>query len=392
MRIHAVSLFALLAFGAPANAQIDVAIIAAAGANPADCRFTDVQAYLIGTGVFGSVDLVDVVASTPSLATLQNYDALLTWSNVNYSDSVALGDLLADYVDAGGGVVVATYANSSTSVARYLRGRWQTGGYEIIPAAGGSTSSAATLGVVLDPLHPVMQGVNSFSASLSRPTSTALTPGSTLIAQWSDGKTLVAEGAIAGRIDLGLYPPSSNCSGTSWNVATDGATLVANALLYVAGGGGSSAAYCFGDGTGTLCPCGNPGATGRGCENGTNSGGGLLARLGTSSIGSADLVLSGSGLQPGQPGLYFQGNNAINGGLGILNGDGLRCAGGGIRRIQIRSADVNGSSSTTGNVAAIGAVNAGDVRRYQLWYRNPLNSPCGANFNLTNGIEITWAP
>ena len=162
-------------------------------------------------------------------------------------------------------------------------------------------------------------------------------------------------------------------------------------LVYIPDGGAFTA-YCFGDGTGTLCPCGNTGSTGRGCENGTASGGGLLTGSGSTSIAAANVVLSGSGLQPGQPGLYFQGDNAAVGGNGFVNGDGLRCAGGNIRRLQVRSANVSGESSTTANIAVAGAVNAGDTKRYQLWYRNPLNSPCGTTFNLTNGLEVTWAP
>src|SRR5690606_2203551 len=135
---------------------------------------------------------------------------------------------------------------STTTLARYLQGRWQTGGYEVVPAASGNASGFATLGTVLDPLHPVMQGVASFSGGNSafRPTTTALTAGSTLIAQWSDGKTLVAEGTTSQRIDLGFFPPSSNCSSTWWDFTTDGAELVKNALVYVAGGGGTSATYC----------------------------------------------------------------------------------------------------------------------------------------------------
>jgi len=32
----------------------------------------------------------------------------------------------------------------------------------------------------------------------------------------------------------------------------------------------------------------------------------------------------------------------------------------------------------------------GDVKRYQLWYRDPVTSVCGAQFNLSNGVEVTW--
>ena len=154
-------------------------------------------------------------------------------------------------------------------------------------------------------------------------------------------------------------------------------------------------AYCFGDGTGTVpCPCGNTGAPGRGCANSTASGGGKLSGTGSASVAAGDLVLVGEGAQPGQPGLYFQGNNAINSGNGIANGDGLRCAGGSIRRLQVRVADASGDSQTTVNIAAAGAVSAGDTRRYQWWYRNPApgGSSCGTTFNLSNGLEVVWVP
>ena len=153
----------------------------------------------------------------------------------------------------------------------------------------------------------------------------------------------------------------------------------------------TSTAFCFGDGSGTACPCGNTGGAGEGCANGAGSGGALIA-TGSSSVAAADLVLSGSGLIPSQPGLYFQGNNAINGGTGTQFGDGLRCVGGGVIRLQVRFAGGAGASSTTVDLIAKGGVVPGDTKRYQLWYRDPVSSPCGALFNLTNGIERTFQP
>ncbi|MCB9913912.1 MAG: hypothetical protein H6828_02040 [Planctomycetes bacterium] len=82
----------------------------------------------------------------------------------------------------------------------------------------------------------------------------------------------------------------------------------------------------------------------------------------------------------------------MNGGAGTLFGDGLRCAGGSVVRLQIRVAGASGTSVTTVNVGVKGGVAIGDVRRYQLWYRDPAGSPCGAFFNLTNGLELTWLP
>jgi len=163
-------------------------------------------------------------------------------------------------------------------------------------------------------------------------------------------------------------------------------------FLSVAGISPAGTAYCFGDGTGAACPCGNTGSSGGGCANSASVDGALLEALGSASIRSTSLFLAVQGLVPGQPGVYFQGSDAIDGGHGSPFGDGLRCAGGEITRIEIATADEGGISHTTVDVAAEGGVSAGQTRRYQLWYRDPAGSPCGRGFNLTNGIEIEWRP
>jgi len=145
--------------------------------------------------------------------------------------------------------------------------------------------------------------------------------------------------------------------------------------------------FCFGD----SCPCGNTSADGAGCANGSGVGA-LLWGSGTVNVSSGDLILHAQGLIPSQPGLYFQGNNAVNSGAGTFFGDGLRCAGGGVVRLQVRFADSVGISSTSVDIATRGGCTAGDVKRYQLWYRDPASSPCGAQFTLSNGLEVTWSP
>ncbi|MCB9914793.1 MAG: hypothetical protein H6828_06535 [Planctomycetes bacterium] len=389
------SLFAVLASAPLQAGGPAVAIVAAANTSSSDCRFTDTQAKLAGGGDFSTVDIINAYSTTPTLLDLQPYAAVIVWSNIDFADSATLGDVLADYVDGGGGVVVATFANSEASTNRHLTGRW-TLGYEIILPGSGSQTGTATLGAVPQPGHPIMAGITNFSGGTSsyRPAVTTLTAGSSTIAEWSDGRVLVAEGTVPNRIDLGFYPPSSDCSGGFWTSSTQGAELMRNALLYVAVNGGVGTAYCFGDGTGAPCPCGNNGGTGEGCANSTGAGG-VLTAAGSTSVGVANLKLRGAQLQPGQPGLYFQGLNAVNGGLGTIFGDGLRCAGGGVVRLQVVAANASGLSETTVDVGAVGGVGAGDVRRYQLWYRNPaqpVGSPCGSSFNLTNGVELTWQP
>jgi hypothetical protein len=154
--------------------------------------------------------------------------------------------------------------------------------------------------------------------------------------------------------------------------------------------GGPGISFCSGDGSGTACPCGNTGGAGEGCANDTGSGA-RLSGSGSSSVGADDLVLSTTNLTNG-PGLFFQGDNAINNGSGNPFGDGLRCAGGTVRRLEITFANTgNGfTASTTVSIATDGAVNAGDTKRYQYWYRDPGSSPCSNLFNLSNGYEVSW--
>jgi len=158
--------------------------------------------------------------------------------------------------------------------------------------------------------------------------------------------------------------------------------------------------YCFGDpGLGTPCPCSNDNdesVPGSGCANGVFASGAHLSGSGAASVTADTVVLTTSGLQPSNTGLYFQANNAVNGGHGNPFGDGLRCAGGGLIRLQIRTSNPAGTSSTTIAIGVTGGVSAGDTKRYQCWYRDTSGSqPCGVgvnDFNLSNGYEITWLP
>ncbi|MCB9916048.1 MAG: hypothetical protein H6828_13040 [Planctomycetes bacterium] len=163
--------------------------------------------------------------------------------------------------------------------------------------------------------------------------------------------------------------------------------------ISIAGPAEPGTAFCFCDAPGSA-PCGNEGNAGAGCQNSTGTGGAVLGGSGTALLGSDTVVLNGSGLVPNQPGLYFQGNNAINGGLGVVFGDGIRCAGQNVIRLGVRAADGSGNSSTTGiTVSVKGGVLAGDLKHYQLWYRDPnggAGGPCGNVFNLSNGYTIQW--
>jgi hypothetical protein len=163
---------------------------------------------------------------------------------------------------------------------------------------------------------------------------------------------------------------------------------------YVGPPGTPGVLYCAGDDLSvTWCPCGNTSDGSlrvAGCANSAFASGCRMTGSGTASVGEDDLVLRSERQIPHQPCLYFQGDSRIDGGNGISFGDGLRCASGAVIRLQVRFSDAAGISSTTINIAAKGGVVAGDVKRYQVWYRDYLASPCGWGFNLSNGFEVVW--
>jgi hypothetical protein len=146
--------------------------------------------------------------------------------------------------------------------------------------------------------------------------------------------------------------------------------------------------YCFGDGSGTACPCGNNGAPGNGCASSVNPNGANLSTSGVASLANDTLVLIGTGM-PNSSCLYFQGTTQIS----VAFGDGLRCAGGTVIRLATKT-NVGGASQYPGAgnppVHIKGAVSAPGTRTYQTWYRNAAAFCTPSRFNLTNGVLVTW--
>lgn len=172
-----------------------------------------------------------------------------------------------------------------------------------------------------------------------------------------------------------------------WTSSSPGGVMVGVGGGIYDSGSDPGAPYCFGGGT---CPCGNPGGRQEGCRNSTGSGAALHGS-GSNRMSSANLVLGATQLPPGQPSLFFQGNNGVNNGNGVPFGNGLRCSGGSLVRLQIVLPDVLGQASTSIDIPAAGGVTPGDVRRYQCWYRDPTApTPCNGGHNLTNGYEVAW--
>jgi hypothetical protein len=120
-----------------------------------DNAWSEAAQLLLASGEVSSASFVDARNSTPSLNDLLNYDVVIVWSNYTFNDNVALGDVLADYVDSGGAVVTANFC--------HYQSRWQLAGRymtEYSPLGAGDSFGYGTNMVVDDPNHPIMAGVS----------------------------------------------------------------------------------------------------------------------------------------------------------------------------------------------------------------------------------------
>ncbi|MBK7878365.1 MAG: PD40 domain-containing protein [Planctomycetes bacterium] len=154
-------------------------------------------------------------------------------------------------------------------------------------------------------------------------------------------------------------------------------------------------AFCNADADSTPCPCGNSGPNGLlgGCQNSLGLFGALLCE-GTPRISLDSLRFTGVNL-PNSSALLLQGTARENGGLGVVLGDGLLCVGGSIVRLGSKPVASNSASFPVAGEPTLstqGSVLPGDVKTYQLWYRNSAAYCSSATYNLTNAWEVVWGP
>jgi hypothetical protein len=160
----------------PDHGQKDVLVVAA---DPATEYITALNAYVD----IGTIDFFDAQTGTPTLQELQEYDCAVVWSNYSFSDPVGLGNVLADYVDAGGGVVLQNFS--------YYQG-WQLQGRimsDYCPLGIGSSFARRVLGTY-DAGHPIMAGVTSFIDTFAIALTVVNDP--IVVASYGDGTPLVA--------------------------------------------------------------------------------------------------------------------------------------------------------------------------------------------------------
>lgn len=217
------------------------------------------------------------------------------------------------------------------------------------------------------------------------------------------GSPVVVSSVLSGKDKLRLTHDSTGMSRATWDDdRNDSGDIYAQDL----NGNGTlgppplnATPFCFGDGTQTTaCPCGNSGAPNHGCDNSGATGGAQLGGSGTTSPDT--LVLSSSAELPTVLTIFLQGNAALSN--GVTFGDGVRCAGGSLKRLYSKNA-VGGTASAPGagdppvstRSAALGdPISPGTQRWYQAYYRDPVLTFCpappGNSWNISSGLVVNW--
>lgn len=159
------------------------------------------------------------------------------------------------------------------------------------------------------------------------------------------------------------------------------------------------APFCFGDGSGTNCPCNNNSAAGHpgGCSHSAGNGA-VLTAGGDPSVSLETMQLTLTSAVPNTFGLLVSGQNTLPQmggclGCGLPVFDGLRCAGGSFLRHGIRVTDAFGNvTSPWSSLAGSNGFQIGQVRYFFAFYRTSPSSGCGTGQNSSNGVRVEFLP
>lgn len=110
-----------------------------------------------------------------------------------------------------------------------------------------------------------------------------------------------------------------------------------------------------------------------------------LAGFGSQVVAADNYILRARSIPPGEAGVFLQGAGL----LGAPFRDGILCIASPTVRLQTVASDEAGNALITVSVVQAGAVQPGQQRFYQFWYRDP-GGTCGTGSNFTNGWAVNW--
>ena len=209
--------------GSNAEFGIEVAILGADAASELK-KFGEAISELES---ISGVTTINVSALTPKLEELKVFDAVIVYSNYAYRDNQALGDVIAEYTELGGGVVTMNGENIlfANSENWSLGGKWKANDYSIFEPESQYSRESSDLGEIKMPSHPLINEVKSFKG-LFRISHSEAKENSSLVASWEGGSPLVTfRNDVRAVVDLNFFPTHDQ-----WEKSTDGMQLIENAL------------------------------------------------------------------------------------------------------------------------------------------------------------------
>ncbi len=167
---------------------------------------------------YGSVDYVDGSTALVPLTTLESYTCVLTWNNYQYT--AGQGDILADYVDGGGKVVICGWAITQCA------GRIVDDAAYCPLAGGANQSTPVNLGTTYT--HDILNGVTAING-IGYWVDASLESGATLIAENSASQPLVAinEGTSVVAVNL-VCGDYISWSGDGWLLLNNAVEFLMN--------------------------------------------------------------------------------------------------------------------------------------------------------------------
>ena len=205
------------------------------------------SAVLPGGSVVDTFSLLDYSRQLviPTIEYLRQYEALLVFTDAwpetdqpSYGSYDTIGNLLAEYVDEGGGLVIGQYTTGDLAVG--IRGRLVSPGYAPLKSGGLETGDdESDRAIVLEslefPLHPVFDGVDILGIRLCKSRFSLHVPDldetAILLAVDDRGTNAVAVNAAGNIVVVNTYYKSFAFP----EEYAETVKLVANSLVFVSG-------------------------------------------------------------------------------------------------------------------------------------------------------------
>ncbi len=176
-----------------------------------------------------TINYINVADSIPPVSELQKYNCGVLYTNNTATDPVALGNRMADWVDAGGKLVVlqAAFSNPYSITGRLMNAAYSP--LTVAAAAGDGADKTLDLSTIAFPLHKIFVGID--LPGYVRPgvvnySVPGVQSNATVLASFNGGLVAVAINANKTIIAINDFPGSSTESVNA---------LAANCVMYLSG-------------------------------------------------------------------------------------------------------------------------------------------------------------